>query len=167
MTERFLSRHSEYSNHIVTVSKAFQGVTTELCAGMPPSVRVRTETSDLGLSREVVGCFADAIIGYFKDENHGLFEKMSAWFEGQKAGKGLDEVKKSTIKSALRLKMQKENPCRCCCQRMVMMQLSDRDGGWPRRRLVSICKFFRSNCEVNIWKSVNHSWNMLAAESCA
>ena len=94
MTERFLSRHSEYSNHIVTVSKAFQGVTTELCAGMPPSVRVRTETSDLGLSREVVECFADAIVGYFKDENHGLFEKMSAWFEGQKAGKGLDEVKK-------------------------------------------------------------------------
>lgn len=95
MVEKFLLQHSEYSNDVEAVSKAFERLNVELCAGTPSSsLSIRVETTDLNLSRNVALCFADAIIGYFKDEGRGLFEKMSAWFEGQKTGREFDEVKK-------------------------------------------------------------------------
>ena len=57
----------------------------------------------------VVDFYADEVISYFRNENDGLYEKMSAWFETQKAGKGKDEIGKieGQKRVALRNAMQK------------------------------------------------------------
>lgn len=108
---RFMAAHPEW-NDGESVEDACRGLKVELKNGLPPSALILVRSGSSELSRLVVDFYADEVISYFRNENDGLYEKMSAWFETQKAGKGKDEIgkiegqKRVALRNAMRKSMR-------------------------------------------------------------
>ena len=68
--------------------------------------------STLTYTGKFVDFYADEVTAYFRNENEGLCEKMSAWYETQKAGKNEDEIdkiegqKRAAFRNAMRKSMR-------------------------------------------------------------
>ena len=90
---RFMSAHPEW-NDGDSVEDAFRGLKVELKGGLPPSARIWVYGDSSELAQMVADFYAAEVAAYFRNENDGLNEKMSAWFETQKVGKNKDEIDK-------------------------------------------------------------------------
>lgn len=108
---RFVSAHPE-SNDDDSVEEVFRALKVELKNGLPPSALILVRSGSYELSQKVADFYAAEVVSYFKNENDGLCEKMSAWFETQKVGKGKDEIdkiegqKKVAFRNAVRNSMR-------------------------------------------------------------
>ena len=90
---RFMAAHPEWNNGD-SVEDAFRVLKVELKNGLPPSALILVRSDSSELAQMVVDFYADEVTAYFRNENDGLCEKMSAWYETQKAGKSEDEIDK-------------------------------------------------------------------------
>ena len=111
LVERFIGMHGEWTDDDM-VRAAFCGVDVELEGGHPPSVLIVVRSPILELSRQVADFYANEIMLHFRNENAGLIEKMSAWFECEKAGKDatdiarIEEQKRKALKKAAQKSMR-------------------------------------------------------------
>ncbi|MGN0832832.1 MAG: hypothetical protein ACI4RD_04190 [Kiritimatiellia bacterium] len=105
LVERFVDTHSEWAD-VDMVRAAFCGVEVDLESGLPLSALIVVRTPIFELSRQIADFYADEIMSYFRNENAGLVEKMSAWFECEKVGKEgtaiakVEEQKRKALKKA-------------------------------------------------------------------
>lgn len=108
---RFMIAHPEW-NDGDSIEDAFRGLKVELKSGLPPSALILVRSDSSELSQMVANFYTAEVMSYFRNENDGLREKMSAWFETQKVGKSKDEIdkiegqKKIAFKNAMRKSMR-------------------------------------------------------------
>ena len=111
LVRRFVGAHREWTDGGM-VEAAFCGVKVEFENGLPPSVLISVCSPAFELSSQVADFYANEIMLYFRDENAGLFEKMTAWFDAQKVGKEemdvakIEDQKRAAIKKASQKSMR-------------------------------------------------------------
>ncbi len=111
LVRRFMAAHQEWTD-ADTVEGAFRGLKVELKNGFPPLAQIIVSSNSSGLSQRVADFYAAEVMSHFRNENVGLSEKILAWFEVQKAGKGkegidkIEEQKRVAFKNAMRKSMR-------------------------------------------------------------
>ena len=108
---RFIDTHREW-NDVDMVCTAFRGIKVDFEKGLPPSALIIVRSPIFELSGQVADFYADEIMQYFRVENTGLFEKMSAWFDAQKVGKAEKDIAKIEDQKRMALKKASQKSMR-------------------------------------------------------
>ena len=108
---RFIDTHREW-NDVDMVGTAFRGIKVDFEKGLPPSALIIVRSPIFELSGQVADFYADEIMQYFRVENTGLFEKMSAWFDAQKVGKAEKDIAKIEDQKRMALKKASQKSMR-------------------------------------------------------
>lgn len=108
---RFIDTHREW-NDVDVVGAAFRGIKVDFENGLPPSALIIVRSPTFELSGQVADFYADEIMQYFRVENTGLFEKMSAWFDAQKVAKAEKDIAKIEDQKRMALKKASQKSMR-------------------------------------------------------